>query len=184
MFRSIPRIPVERLRFLIEDASLSSLVTHSSIQRSFAGQRSERRGMRYRRIVSANESTTNPSSSVASDQRAYVIYTSGSTGTPKGVEGTHRASMNRFSWMWKNLSLPAGRGLLSEDKSGIRGFHLGDFWSVAGRSSQRDHSARDSARSRGNVAAAGARARDADRAGSFSVAHASGSRPESAGRGA
>ena len=34
------------------------------------------------------------------ENRMYVIYTSGSTGNPKGVEGTHRASMNRFSWMW------------------------------------------------------------------------------------
>src|SRR5262249_25489173 len=38
---------------------------------------------------------------ISSEDRMYVIYTSGSTGTPKGVEGTHRASINRFSWMWQ-----------------------------------------------------------------------------------
>src|SRR5207237_6077749 len=27
--------------------------------------------------------------------------TSGSTGKPKGVLGTHRASINRFHWMWE-----------------------------------------------------------------------------------
>ena len=44
--------------------------------------------------------TGNPSLTLSAENRMYVIYTSGSTGSPKGVEGTHRASMNRFSWMW------------------------------------------------------------------------------------
>jgi amino acid adenylation domain-containing protein len=43
----------------------------------------------------------NPDSSVGSQDLAYIIYTSGSTGTPKGVMAPHRASINRFSWMWR-----------------------------------------------------------------------------------
>src|SRR2546430_6264990 len=29
------------------------------------------------------------------------MYTSGSPGRPKGVIGTHRATVNRLSWMWR-----------------------------------------------------------------------------------
>jgi amino acid adenylation domain-containing protein len=33
------------------------------------------------------------------DQLAYLVYTSGSTGRPKGVAASHRAVLNRLSWM-------------------------------------------------------------------------------------
>ncbi len=43
-----------------------------------------------------------------SDDLAYIIYTSGSTGVPKGVEGSHRAAINRFEWMWRTYPFSAG----------------------------------------------------------------------------
>jgi amino acid adenylation domain-containing protein len=44
----------------------------------------------------------------SSEQLAYIIYTSGSTGSPKGVEGTHRATINRFEWMWRSYPFSEG----------------------------------------------------------------------------
>jgi len=41
------------------------------------------------------------------DDLAYIIYTSGSTGVPKGVEGSHRAAINRFEWMWRTYPFSA-----------------------------------------------------------------------------
>src|SRR6202140_2678852 len=122
-----PAYPVERLKFLIQDASLSSLVTHSSAK--------DRLPDNVQNIVVcepgdplSKQPTTNPSRSVASDQRAYVIYTSGSTGTPKGVEGTHRASMNRFSWMWRTY--PFGAGEVCCQKTNL-GF-VDSIWEIFG----------------------------------------------------
>ncbi|MGB7600370.1 MAG: amino acid adenylation domain-containing protein [Candidatus Sulfotelmatobacter sp.] len=93
--------PPERLKFLIEDAALSSIVTHSSIQAELPSNAQNVLVLDTVDDDINDEASSNPLVSVSSDQRAYVIYTSGSTGVPKGVEGTHRASMNRFSWMWK-----------------------------------------------------------------------------------
>jgi amino acid adenylation domain-containing protein len=95
-----PAYPLERLRFLIEDASLSSIVTHSSIKNRLPDNADTVVAFDTDGGLSGRP-TTNPTTVVSSDERAYVIYTSGSTGIPKGVEGTHRASMNRFSWMWR-----------------------------------------------------------------------------------
>jgi amino acid adenylation domain-containing protein len=43
----------------------------------------------------------NPGVELSSNQAAYLLYTSGSTGIPKGVMGTHDATLNRLSWMWR-----------------------------------------------------------------------------------
>ena len=122
-----PAYPVERLNFLIEDASLASVVTESSIQ--------DRLPEKVRNLVvsdgdgnRAAASSANPSRSVASDQPAYVIYTSGSTGTPKGVQGTHRASLNRFSWMWRTYPFKAGEICCQKTNLGF----VDSIWEIFG----------------------------------------------------
>ena len=92
--------PSERIKLMLDDAAVASVITVSSIQHKLPA------GVRNVVALDKNEevrreSAANIDHSTSSDQRAYVIYTSGSTGAPKGVEGTHRASMNRFSWMWR-----------------------------------------------------------------------------------
>ena len=123
-----PAYPLERLRFLIEDASLASVVTHSSLTNLLPDNARnvvtfDANGDGFRR-----ESSSNPSIPVTSDQRAYVIYTSGSTGTPKGVEGTHRASMNRFSWMWRTYPFKPGEVCCQKTNLGF----VDSIWEIFG----------------------------------------------------
>jgi len=56
----------------------------------------------------AREPTTNPTNAVTAENAAHVIYTSGSTGKPKGVVSSHRASVNRFAWMWREYPFAPG----------------------------------------------------------------------------
>jgi amino acid adenylation domain-containing protein len=122
-----PAYPLERLRFLIEDASLSSIVAHSSIRNRLPDN--------AHTVVAfdsdgglSGRPTINPSTVVSSDQRAYVIYTSGSTGIPKGVEGTHRASMNRFSWMWRTYPFKPGEVCCQKTNLGF----VDSIWEIFG----------------------------------------------------
>ena len=95
-----PAHPLDRTRVLLQDAGLSSVVTSSGMR--------DRLPSEAHQVVILDqdedlrsEITKNYAAVTSSEQRPYVIYTSGSTGMPKGVEGTHRASMNRFAWMWQ-----------------------------------------------------------------------------------
>ncbi len=123
-----PAYPAERLKFLVEDASLLSVVTRSSLENLLPEN--------VRNVVFCDEDgdgavgkpTINPSRSVGSSERAYVIYTSGSTGTPKGVEGTHRASMNRFSWMWRTYPFKAGEVCCQKTNLGF----VDSIWEIFG----------------------------------------------------
>ncbi|MDR1603810.1 MAG: amino acid adenylation domain-containing protein [Gracilibacteraceae bacterium] len=51
---------------------------------------------------------------VGPDDIAYIIYTSGSTGRPKGVRVSHRAIVNRLSWMEATYPLKTGETLLQK----------------------------------------------------------------------
>jgi amino acid adenylation domain-containing protein len=94
-----PSYPPERLHFMLEDAQLPILLTHSS----FNTQHSSLSTPVVIRIdkdweTIAQEIEDNPISNTTADNLAYVIYTSGTTGKPKGVQIEHRGLLNLVFW--------------------------------------------------------------------------------------
>jgi amino acid adenylation domain-containing protein len=123
-----PAYPLERLRFLMEDAALACIVTHSSIKNQLPGNAPSIVAFDTAGNSLSGQPTTNPATFVSANQCAYVIYTSGSTGTPKGVEGTHRASMNRFSWMWRTYPFEPGEVCCQKTNLGF----VDSIWEIFG----------------------------------------------------
>ena len=95
-----PAYPEQRLDFMVEDSQVSVVVTTPEFVDLWQKHRVDILAFDFESLSAGNEDTDNLSVPMLAESRMYVIYTSGSTGNPKGVEGTHRASMNRFSWMW------------------------------------------------------------------------------------
>jgi amino acid adenylation domain-containing protein len=103
-----PTYPPERLAFMVEDARVQVLLTQQRLI--------ERLPRHEARVVCldtgweaiAQESEENLVSGIKGENLAYMLYTSGSTGKPKGVLGTHRASINRFYWMWETYPFEPG----------------------------------------------------------------------------
>jgi natural product biosynthesis luciferase-like monooxygenase protein/amino acid adenylation domain-containing protein len=110
-----PNYPQERLTFLLEDAQVSVVLIQEESLRNPMGlvgsglAPNHRFPSTIKTVCVACESfnsqqvleNDNPHVPVQPENIAYLIYTSGSTGRPKGVMGTHRASLNRFQWMWQ-----------------------------------------------------------------------------------
>jgi amino acid adenylation domain-containing protein len=85
-----PLDPDERLRWLLEDAEASGLVTnadHAVTARELAGS-----SLAVLDVDDLGEPSTSEDIdlTVDPDALAYILYTSGSTGRPKGVMQTHR----------------------------------------------------------------------------------------------
>jgi amino acid adenylation domain-containing protein len=84
-----PAYPPERLRYMLEDAQVSAVLTEP-----------------WREVpnvapvlsLGTEEAPDLPLPDVDPRNLAYVIYTSGSTGRPKGVELTHEGLANLASW--------------------------------------------------------------------------------------
>ncbi|HEX7735371.1 MAG TPA: amino acid adenylation domain-containing protein, partial [Ktedonobacteraceae bacterium] len=85
-----PAYPAERLAFLLTNARITALLTHSRLR--------ERLPSHHARVLDVDAgppptpdplASSNLASGVRPENLAYVIYTSGSTGTPKGVMVTH-----------------------------------------------------------------------------------------------
>jgi amino acid adenylation domain-containing protein len=102
-----PAYPLDRIRVILDDSRPAAFVTVSALKhrlpektRNIIALDDHLRGnVPEKHAEFQAELTGSPRETVSTDV-AYVIYTSGSTGAPKGVQGTHRASMNRFAWMW------------------------------------------------------------------------------------
>lgn len=102
--------PVERLSFMLNDSSVSVLLTqkHLSEKLSLTVEREIYLDADWERI--AAHEAIDLGRTAAPDNLAYIIYTSGSTGTPKGVMISHRGLVNYVNWAMKAYDADAGRG--------------------------------------------------------------------------
>ncbi len=83
-----PAYPQERIRYIIEDAGITTLLMQSALMADFAGQ-----DVAALPLDASAELTQlpacQPDVKITPGSHAYIIYTSGSTGKPKGVRITH-----------------------------------------------------------------------------------------------
>ncbi|BAY78055.1 amino acid adenylation domain-containing protein [Nostoc linckia NIES-25] len=90
-----PSYPQERIKFMLEDAQISVLLTQESLLEHFPDFSNQIICIDKDWEIINQEKEDNPKSDLNSDNLAYVIYTSGSTGKPKGVAIPHKA-VNRL----------------------------------------------------------------------------------------
>jgi amino acid adenylation domain-containing protein len=103
-----PAYPAERLKLVVEDAKIATLIT----QQQLLGSMPEYPGavvcLDCDAAALASQSDINPTCPGSSDDPIYIIFTSGSMGRPKGVEVSHRGVVNLLTWMAKELVVGPG----------------------------------------------------------------------------
>jgi amino acid adenylation domain-containing protein len=93
-----PAYPPERLAFMLEDASVSVLLTKARLVESLPQHQARTVYLDGDWEASAHQVQSNLISGVTPDNLAYVIYTSGSTGRPKGVAIEHHSAVALLAW--------------------------------------------------------------------------------------
>jgi len=94
-----PAFPEERIAFIQADSQARVILTQKHL--SLMSWPGEVIYLDSNWPEIARESPEAPAELATAENSAHVIYTSGSTGRPKGVVSSHRASINRFAWMWR-----------------------------------------------------------------------------------
>jgi amino acid adenylation domain-containing protein/non-ribosomal peptide synthase protein (TIGR01720 family) len=98
-----PTYPAQRLEWMVANAEISLLLTHSDRHPAVATPICLDRD--WDKITTAP--STNLNRPIHPEQLAYILYTSGSTGTPKGVQIPHRALANFLAAMRHTPGLSA-----------------------------------------------------------------------------
>ncbi|MCW5317887.1 amino acid adenylation domain-containing protein [Nostoc sp. KVJ3] len=94
-----PEYPQERLRFILEDAQVSVLLTQQHLVEKLPGCQAQLVSLDTNWQFISQLAQENPITDVQAINLAYVIYTSGSTGKPKGVQISHKSVSNFLSAM-------------------------------------------------------------------------------------
>ena len=108
-----PTYPKDRLKFMVEDASVKRIVTEKHLKEEFLTELLPSDALFCFDELDdvLQQQDCNALKTVKSDPEhlAYVIYTSGSTGKPKGVQVPHRAVVNFLT------SMAQSPGITKED---------------------------------------------------------------------
>jgi len=101
-----PDYPLERIRFMIEDSQVTTLLTQSLLKSNLPEIEVPIVVIdaEWKAVIS-HESVLPVDAGVKPENLAYIIYTSGSTGKPKGVMNEHRGICNRMHWMLETFRL-------------------------------------------------------------------------------
>ncbi|OYE00557.1 non-ribosomal peptide synthetase [Nostoc sp. 'Peltigera membranacea cyanobiont' 232] len=94
-----PEYPQERLRFILEDAQVSVLLSQNHLVEKLPECQAQLVSLDTNWQFICQLPPENPITDVQSINLAYVIYTSGSTGKPKGVQISHKSVSNFLSAM-------------------------------------------------------------------------------------
>jgi amino acid adenylation domain-containing protein len=93
-----PQYPSERIRFMLDNARASMVLTHAVLAERLGWQKELTLSLDHHQQAIAKESAANPRNKLSALNLAYVIYTSGSTGQPKGVQISHASLLNLVQW--------------------------------------------------------------------------------------
>ena len=106
-----PDYPQSRLSYMMDDAHVSVVLTHSNLlERTALDHQVVCLDWDWERI--AQHDQTNLNTAIDREQLAYIIYTSGSTGGPKGVMVTHGSLTNLLHSMHEQLAITASDRVL------------------------------------------------------------------------
>ena len=103
-----PAYPKERIRYIIEDAGMSIMLTQSVLAEKLADTADIMILLDQDLEVVAARPQENPDAAVLPENLAYMIYTSGSTGKPKGTMLQHRGLCNLTMAQIKDFELFEG----------------------------------------------------------------------------
>jgi amino acid adenylation domain-containing protein len=120
--------PQQWLSFVIEDSQLWGVVTDITTRHRLPNALRNVIALDGDDELIGSYPAHNPGLPSSRNDLAYVLYTSGSTGTPKGVEGTQRAALNRFAWMWQAYPFQPGEVCCQKTNLGF----VDSVWEIFG----------------------------------------------------
>lgn len=123
-----PEYPKDRIRFMLEDADVSWLVTVSDLLHEAEALSSGARCTTEAQVKESN-AENEFTYTIKPDDKAYIIYTSGSTGKPKGVPISHDNLRNSTAARVQYYPLKPERFLLIPSLS-FDSSVAGIFWTL------------------------------------------------------